>query len=148
LLSDVGAAAITNVDNCNADLAPGPVQNRNITSANFNNYAQLAYGLATGNLVNFNELLTKLTSPVINGWRFPNKNLFSARTAIPTVNVDGLTVPTQLGDIDIWTHPDLIADTSGSFAYQIINYALLPNSPIQYPVDDTCVYPGQNLSFP
>jgi hypothetical protein len=148
LRDDASPAVNAAIENCNADLAPGPVENRNIQPATVNNYAQLAYGLATGNLVNFNELLTKLASPVINGFKFPESVLFRSKTEIPTVTLEGLRVGTQLGDVGMWVHPDWMVNPEANYSFQVINYAVLPATQTQYPFVDTCTYPGGNLDFP
>jgi hypothetical protein len=148
LKSDSSPASLSAVENCNADLAPGAVENRNIQAATANNYAQLAYGLATGNLVNFNELLTKLASPVINGFKFPDKILFKSSNQIPNITLEGLTTATRLGDIKLWVHPDWMLVPNAQYFYQVIDFAVLPNSTDQYPFVDACTYPGGDLSFP
>lgn len=148
LRTDASAATLSAVTNCNADLAPGPVDNRYITPANATNYAQLAYGLATGNLINFTELLTKLASPVIGGFKFADKVLFKAANQVPNITLEGLTVASRLGDIKLWVHPDWMVTSTAQYFYQVIDYAVLPNTTEQYPFVDTCTYPGSELTFP
>lgn len=145
---DSNAAAITAISNCNADLAPGAVKNRYITPANAAQYAQLAYGLATGNLVNFTSLLTKLASPTIDGYKFPDSVLFKAQTEIPTITLSGKTITTELGDIGLWVHPDWMVRSEANYTFQVINYKVANKLSNQYPFVDTCTYPAADLSFP
>jgi hypothetical protein len=146
---DTNAAAITAIKNCNADLAPGAVENRYITPANAQQYAQLAYGLATGNLVNFTQLLERLNSPTIDGYKFPDSVLFTAQTQIPTITLEGKTITTELGDIGLWVHPDWMVLPEALFSFQVINYEVLTTLDNQYVLaEDACTYPGDSLSFP
>jgi hypothetical protein len=145
--NDLNPASLSAIFNCNADLAPGAVENRNINYANVDKYVRIAYALSTGDLANAGTLIDSLTLPAIAGYRFPNTVLFRAVNQIPTVDLEGYDFSSRLGDIGLWVHPDWTIEPEAIYSAQVINFNTLADTQDQFPDGTTCVYPG-GLDFP
>ena len=110
--TDVNAAYLSAISNCNAYLAPAPVPNLEIDTGNVDAYVRIVYALATADLANAATLIDSLTQPTIAGYTFPQEVLFKAVNNIPGIDLDGLEIATRLGDVELWVHPDWTIDSS------------------------------------
>lgn len=145
--NDLRPAFLGVVYNCNADLAPGAVENRSINQGNVDKYVRLAYALATADLPNAATLLDSLTQPVINGFKFADEALFSTLNQIAAIDLENFIFTSRLGDIGMWVHPDWVIQPEAYYTVQVINFSPLAMSPNQIPESIACRYPG-TLDFP
>jgi hypothetical protein len=146
-LGDVFAASITTIDNCNGDLAPGAVANNFINAGDVNQYVQIAYGIATGDLVNAATLIDKLTQPTTAGYKFGDKNLFTAFTGIDSVDLSDAILYPQIDNLGLWIHPDFqLTNAAWGCNFQgVDNVEKLSNQFPDMPFD--CNYSG-GIQFP
>ena len=147
-LTDKNAASLSAISNCNADLAPGAVANRNIDSSNVDTYVRIVYAIATGDLPNAATLIDSLKQPVIAGYKFPDSVLFRAKNQISSVDLTGYQFSTRLGDIALWVHPDWIVQPDADYGAQVIDFSLLDTTTEQFPDGTVCTYPGPGAVFP
>lgn len=145
--SDLNPASLSAVYNCNADLAPGPVENRYVNPSNAGQYLEIAYFIAQGQLVQAGKMIDNLLLPVTAGYRFPDNELFKVKNQIPTVELGGYELTTRLGDIEIWIHPDWEVQAAAGYGMEIINYSLLDTTTEQFPDGAVCSYPA-GINFP
>lgn len=149
MLSDVDAAVISSVVNCNADLRPAAVFNDFINFDNAQKYLNIAYAIYSGDTQTTTRLLREVTSTTIDGYRFADDVLFRTYTKIPTVDLSGFSINTALGDIYLWVHPDWKLDSETFYTVQIINNQTLTQFEQQYQTGSgTCQYPQGGASFP
>jgi hypothetical protein len=148
-LEDEAPATVTSVINCNADLRPAAVPNSYINFNNVQQYIAIAYAIYSGDTATLNRLVTQLTKPTIEGYRFADDVLFRAYNLVPKVSLQNQTFGTRLGDIFLWVHPDWQIDTEAVYSVQVINQELLEIFENQYQVgSETCAYPGEGYQFP
>jgi hypothetical protein len=146
-INDQFAASITTIDNCNGDLAPGAVSNDFINTADVNQYVQIAYGIATGDLVNAATLIDSLTQPTTAGYKFGAKNLFKAFTAIDTIDLSKAILIPQIDDLGLWIHPDFNV-SNVAWGCDFSGIEILDKLPNQFPnTPIACDYNG-GLNFP
>lgn len=145
--TDVNAAYLSAISNCNAYLAPAPVPNLEIDTGNVDAYVRIVYALATADLANAATLIDSLTQPTIAGYTFPQEVLFKAVNNIPGIDLDGLEIATRLGDVELWVHPDWTIDPAFFHTFEVINYSVLEQTLDQFPDGTVCSFNGTN-DFP
>lgn len=145
--TDINPASLSAIYNCNADLAPGAVPNRNLDTTNVDAYVRIAYALATADLANAATLIDSLLLPTIAGYTYPEDVLFRAINQIPYVNLDGQIFSTRLGNIGLWVHPDWTVNPDAFYGIQVINWGILDQTQDQFPDGATCAYPA-GFDFP
>jgi hypothetical protein len=142
--NDFFGAFLSVVKNCNADLEPGAVPNGFIDRDNVLDYARIVAKIYGKDPIGAIEDALDLLSPTIAGYRFPDKELFTALSQLPVIDLNSYLLQTAIGDLGLWVHPYFeVVDCQHTI--EVRHYGKVPKLTNQLS-PPACAYP-QTLNF-